>query len=609
MDQNHQYLSQHEQNHVFRLHRFFTFSILFFIFFLAYILTPYWQHSSSLAGTVLLLMITIGLNLLWSTWASNHFQFRIGKNDGLIFLILFFIVGLLNFRALTAVIPWRGDEDYHITITLQIVYLWRLKWIIFFVCLSFFLGFSAWYKSKWLLIISMTFMILYAIFFNHYHDINYITILRYPYFQSWFNALIPTFYKYIHAPEREIVFRIVPFISVVTLVWICYKNLNLKNPVVKLIWSVAFCSMPILIYYTSILYLEMPAVLLMTLVCLHIRELLYDDMQTISTHPYWYALIFIGFLKETTIPFLVSFVICRLIIRFRHPRKKRYDPNDVFNEGKVIFVVLFPFLYYIFFRNQSIDMRGFSPQISNLMNLSIYPVLLRSFFEQFGGFFLLFIVGGLLLWQKRETASFLFYIVLLILVPSFHILDNIDYTGYSRFNLFLVPLIIMASTVLINKMINKKRILSLMIALAFIGLHYRLSPLNGDGTKKPYWGNYLIDTSEHYYPYRKTLLWLKENHHNDEILFTGMYYPYYLGFYFRQLEWYPTRSIQLVDQNRNENKEFIENLLESTKPNCHVVVYHTRNHHLFEYDHLNGFSIEKVFTNQSQNYLIVYGRQ
>ena len=155
MNKDLQYANHDQPNDVFYIHRFFTSSILIFIFYLAYILAPYWRLSPSTLTTCVLFIITTGFGFLWSYWASNHFQIRINKNVWFTFVILFFIIGLLNYRALTSVIPWRGDEEYHILVTLQLVDLIPFGWIITFVLLFSFLGLSGWYRLKWLFITSI----------------------------------------------------------------------------------------------------------------------------------------------------------------------------------------------------------------------------------------------------------------------------------------------------------------------------------------------------------------------------------------------------------------------------------------------------------------------
>jgi hypothetical protein len=135
-----------------------------------------------------------------------------------------------------------------------------------------------------------------------------------------------------------------------------------------------------------------------------------------------------------------------------------------------------------------------------------------------------------------------------------------------------------------------------------------MSPINWDGTKKPLWGVYRADTAEHYYPYRETLEWLKANHEEDRILFTGMYYPYIsFAFYFGKLDWEPNHEIVLTEKTEDYNALLTEALAKANADNFDVVLYHLAGDEIPQIQDFHGFAEEQIFKNDAHS-LIVYQR-
>jgi len=75
----------------------------------------------------------------------------------------------------------------------------------------------------------------------------------------------------------------------------------------KHIMALAVASLPLSIIIRQSFILKCGG-RLNAVVCLNIRSLLRDDYQMIRQNPAWYALILIGFIKETTLPFLICFI-------------------------------------------------------------------------------------------------------------------------------------------------------------------------------------------------------------------------------------------------------------------------------------------------------------
>ena len=339
-------------------------------------------------------------------------------------------------------------------------------------------------------------------------------------------------------PYHEILFRIIPFLSVVGLAWYFQRSINQKEIHSKFLWGLAIGTIPIVFYYSSILYLEIPAIFLMTLVCIRISNLLQKDFVGLKQDIGWYALILIGFIKETTLPFLLCFLIYRTIISlWNRTSNEKLNPHteetaDVKtklpigqffrDEFFVYFVTLLPIVYYLSFRTIFENTREYTLTLSNLLDISIYTVMGRSFLEQFGIFPVFFIGGCILLFKKKKYFILWFYIILIIGYALFYFLDQNEYIGYSRFNLFFLPPILAGSSYLIKAVIERKKIYGTRPCVCNDLSSLYLSPVQNDGTKVPLWGNYFTDTSEHYYPVEDALLWMKQNDPDGNVLSAGL---------------------------------------------------------------------------------------
>lgn len=98
----------------------------------------------------------------------------------------------------------------------------------------------------------------------------------------------------------------------------------------------AVATIPTIFYYSSITYLEMPAVMLMTIVCLRIEPLARNDTSAIKQDVGWYALILLGFIKETTLPFILMFLAYRSFYLLLEYFKTRDNDNKAIKNNEPI---------------------------------------------------------------------------------------------------------------------------------------------------------------------------------------------------------------------------------------------------------------------------------
>jgi len=585
---------------------------------LGFIITPYWRSAETTSEMILILSLTILVGAIWLVVSANDLQIRIDptrSRRGFLAGLLVISI-LLNFKPLTSVIPWRGDEDYLISNTLFLASTISTKWLLAFLVPFFLLIYTAWRKTRLAIPVGILFLagvILFIWLKDPFAGIKDTVLFRYPYLNYWFFAFLPKLALVLRSdPYQEVLFRVIPFIASVALAWICQMYFVRPEKPLDLLWGGALATIPIVFYYSSILYLELPAVVLMTLVCVNIQNLLQQDFLKIKQNPFWYALILLGFIKETTTPFLLCFVGWRLIaflVKQRiAPAKMASLGHDLIQELKVALATLLPAVLYLFLRSFQTHNRSFSPDILNLTDPDVLRALGQSLVDQMGVFLILFLAGSLLLLLKKEYLAFGFLSSLFLFYPLFFALDAAGYAGYSRFNLYILPPVLAASGVLIRELTDKKRLFSILLAGALICVNVWMSPINWDGTKKPLWGNYMADTSEHYYPYREALEWLKTNHGNDRILFTGMHYPYIsFAFYFSKFDWKPDHEIVLTEKTEDQNAAISQALDQADAGNFDVVLYQVTGNEVPQNVAAHNFVQEIIFMNDAHR-LIVYSR-
>jgi hypothetical protein len=596
-----------------------TATLLASFYILAFVMSPYWSLARSESGVIINLSVIIGLGAIWSYFSAGDIQTITRVKT---FLLLgFLLVGMtaLNNATLTSVIPWRGDESTFIVRTRDLMSRVPIKFALLASFLFALIVFAVARRSSWMIfggILLESYAIIQFLLNNPFKGIGAVLLLRWPYVNYWFYIIVPIIAKYLWDPNHEFLYRIIPLVSAVGLVWMVQNKLTRSNFLINLLWGGAIATIPIVFYYSSILYAELSAVFLMMIVCFHANDLLCNDFNNIRRNPGWPALVLLGFVKETVIVFLLCFLISRTVISVRRQitvsKVSLQDKikNYLIGELPVVFCVLYPYVLYTVFRVYLINIRsyirGYSPNLTNLFNLTLYKITAQSFIEQFGVFLPFFFCGLLLLLWKRDYIVAFFTLFLFIGVPLFYGIDTNSqaYLGYSRFNLFVLPPILVGSVAALNQISKWGKMASVSIACISISLNLILSPVYLDGTKVPYWGNYLLDTSEHYYPYDQALLWLKNNHSSERILFSEMFYNYYLSFYFAKLDWHPTYDVQLSPEHADEASTLSNILSDARLGRFGLVLYQVKGNDIPQPVEYGEFCLEKIFKNQAHTLLL-----
>ena len=608
------------------LPRTFIIALLFSFYMLAFVITPLWNLVPSVKSRLATLIVILIAGTIWSVVSGSALRVHFHLRDGVFFAVLLALMIALNYRQLTSGLPVMGDEDFHLFRTLFLTnkILQMQRWVLFglFAFTIFFI--LAWVKPRWaeyagaIIAIGVVF---YYLTENPFENAGVDFFVRYPFISNWFAAVAPTIAALIDNPYHEALYRIMPLFFAAALAWSFQHHLPHSNTPTGLLWGISIATLPLVFYYSSILYLEMPAVFLMMVVSFRIKDLLQDDSASVKRNAGWYCLILIGFIKETTIPFLACYLACRWIVQFlqRKPGSPLYRQpvgipveqpkfsltGAILGELSIAFSVLFPAFFYLVFRSMFTTTRSFGFEWMSIFEPRAYSALARSFVDQFGIFLLFFIAGCILLFKRKEYAKAGFMLLVFLGTPLFYIVDNWVYAGYGRFNLFILPPILLGASTLVEWASERKKGISIGAACLAILVSLMLSPINLDGSKRPYWDNYTFDTAEHYYPYREAISWLKDTYPEEPVLVGGMTYHYYFEFYDYMFNWRPGATFQRADNTIGDPEALSQALVEAQINDYQIVLFQVLDKDIPQLPNPSTFHQEKVFRNSAQ-VLVVY---
>jgi hypothetical protein len=540
-------LTDPDVQHQGRLGHRATAALLFLAFDLSYILCPYWRAPVPAAGQTVLLVATAVLGIWWAHLAAGEHSFSWARIDAIALLLIGACVLALNARALLVGVPWRGDEAFHLGRSL-----WLLRGVLgkllvplvitLIVTASAFLV-PARLGRSWLLPLLFALLValqgVWLFVYRPFPPIPLTTmgIARYPSFVSWLSAapwiaVFPWWRPFEPFSGRfvEAIFRLTPFVASVLLCWHGFRAVRARSIAAGLCLALAIATMPLVFYYSSIFYLEMPAVLLMAVVLGGGDAVLTLEPRELRRSNAWLALVLIGFVKETTLPFLAAFVALRLLARARALR-----PGVTWRaaaaELLVCFCAVFPLATYMLLRSLWGVERTLTPAFGQLVRLDLWRTALHSYAEQFGALALLALAGVAIVAYRRRWLHAAFLVGAFAADVALHFIDKPWWVGYSRFNLFLVPSVVAAAATAVQAIAGRRATLASILLVLIAAANLCWSPVNWDGTKKPGWGQYDLDTSEHYYPYREAIRDINRRHASDRILFAGMYYYYPVALY------------------------------------------------------------------------------
>jgi hypothetical protein len=553
--------------------RTFGIILLGFFFALAYLFSPYWLYITTIKDNaviqaigakpamIITLILLMLLGLVWSYLAAGNVPVQVtpagqkSLNRRILPLAaLALLVLACNYGPLCNNISVLGDESYHITrIRLLHTFLYWfftavknliLPAIVFFTLTAL----LAWWKRcRAETIIGIILAGFLAIYLGMvaYHSPDFVgrlDMLRYPFLSCWFDNLGPIWRV---NPYDERLFRIIPLLSafgVGCFGWWAARKENV-TPIASFIFAFAMMLTPAVYYYSTTLYLEMPAVVLLLFVMYYVEPVLTEDFESVRGSPGWYALMAVGFIKETLAALIIGFIVLRLLIRgLIIIKNKAITGRTILNEAAAAFCIGAPLAIYIMLRLAfgEPDTRAYGFSFNNITNTSLYIVAAKSIWNQFG-LILPIALGGLVLCIFRRRFVMALSMVFLFLFHSFfHFVERSDYVGLARFNLFIFPIIVVPAIIGLGWLTEKNRWATLVAVIAILPVNILMSPVALTGEKDPLWsspGNKI--TTEYYFPLEEPVVWLKSHYPKTPVYISGAYGDSNILWYFDKIGYHP----------------------------------------------------------------------
>ena len=205
-------------------------------------------------------------------------------------------------------------------------------------------------------------------------------------------------------------------------------------------------------------------------------------------------------------------------------------------------VVLAPLAIYLYFRGQGPTVRfAYVFDVTNFAEPKLYVVFGRALWEQFG---VLLVVAAYGLWCAVRSRPRLALFCVTVLIGYFLFfcgdanrrvqIDGVwlpGYLGYSRFMLSLLPPLLALAWVGMSHLLERRRVWALAIAALWLAGNVWMSPLRLDGSRAKGWGDYVIDTQDHQYPYDALYGWLGDQLSGEAatVAVVGRRYGYDIG--------------------------------------------------------------------------------
>ena len=603
-------------------------SFLGSLFAMSYLLSPYWlvpaeSQKHCLAEIIgqtpakaVTILILFAIGILWVWLAAGDIPAALDKKrkgdyrDWIAPSILGLVVLAFNYAALHNSIAVGGDEEWHI---------WRWE-VLRSIVRPLFTGDNAAIAAIIsLLLVGFLFfpkrpagiikLIVVCVIglaaclwtgFPTVPKLEYL-LVRYPFVSCWFHQLGP-----IWDVNRfdEAMFRLIPMLSSFAIGFFALWALRKEGAgrLIAIIVGLAFALTPNIYYHSTILYLELPAVALLLAALYFIEPLLKDDFETVRRCPGWYALLAAGFIKETLMILIFGMVGLRVLVRMCILLKdKGLNKRSILYEIAAIFCIAAPLGVYLFFRIYFGDVRTFTPNYSNLTNISFYAVAGKALWYQFAGLLILAGFGVIVCFVQKRFVTACSLLLLFVMHFFFYYLDNPDYIGLARFNLLLFGPLGAFALIFVVWLTGKSRVALLAVVVMCLIINLLLSPVAITGDKDPTWASPAISKSELYFQHEEAVNWLKVNRPNWPVLISGHYSKVRVYWYFAKAK-YRTRFRSLkLKRGRSYSEDLKMTIANARKAGYPLVLFHRMKSGVTlteEEKSVLGYKAVKIFRNR-----------
>ncbi len=585
---------------------------LFLLFSLAFIVTPLWSIGTNVYYQTFLMFGLVVSGWFWAKLASTTIQITIPQKGFWFLLICFVLIVFINFKPISNNISYLGDEIHHLIKPFMVNKMVGAPILFFGTVIFGAIYFSLYKKINGLTlylsgVLILSSVILFSFFFDEsLRETFEMYLVRFPFLPTLLSSIMASITGTFGGVYHEFSYRLVPLICIfLTGVYCTIQFFGNRSALKRVLVFASIISIPSVYYYSSILYLEPLILLLTTVILVNINALLAKDLKSKKVENLgWICLLLLGFIKETVVPILVGFLFIRGI---KWIFEKNYSFQSFWEEVQIAFSLLLPLAIYLWFRG---DVRGFNFDPSGAFDLSIYKLFFITIWEQFGLVLPIAAIAFLFL-KSIGTWERIFISVTTVITFVFYLLDfGGIFIGYSRFNLFFAPFILVLFCKGIFEIKNEW---VANIALAgIICTNLYLSPINVDGSRYLNWERCIdcVNMSvDMVYPINEALNWassnLKKEDYQIHILKPRKYYYPYKEFYLKKYQWKPSIDFGVIDSEYFKIQ--LANLLEKpTDKKRAIIVQPPKNWELPKaLSPSQNFEL-KTFTNQTLPIYILF---
>lgn len=467
----------------------------------------------------------------------DYFKINIKKIDLFIILSVLLFTFIINFKFLNSSIVFQGDEEGHISRAIRFfgrikLLIINLKYFISFLILSLIALSSGLYfiinkhskiNKKILIITLISFsFFLFSIVISLIKKEPFIHF-RYPPFVTFIHGLIISpipLIRYSEICNRLIAF--VPLLLTGIIIYLYLRRIKI-NILLSFFILITFSTLPVIMYYYSIVYLEQFMVFFLSIPIILLLYNFEKKEEIINKNIIALIIGLSGFVKDTVLPILIAMFLFLLLLELLEKNKKFL--KKVINLTVYFILIFLPMVFYLILRIIS-GVRKHALDINNLFKIKLYSSFAIAIFEQLNIIIFLIIIFTIIysIIKKKFLLENILAIFIIIFNFLFFAIDKINFAGYSRFNMGYIAAIIiyliLFAKILNNVKFKYKYFIYSIFFLLVITINLLLTPFTYE--KRNAWGDPPKNRKSigiTYYPYNELCHWLLKNYNSQKCFY------------------------------------------------------------------------------------------
>ncbi|MCS7048397.1 MAG: hypothetical protein NZ483_03760 [Verrucomicrobiae bacterium] len=476
-----------------------------------------------------------------------------------------------------AEVPYRGDESFHL-ISVQLRWLMLREVAVALLPVVAFAVVAWWRKGAWIVAtVVLLFLLATWVSPGWYspelinHEYAQFRLYRYPAAESWVAALLgglgwENWSRVIFSNEMA---RLLSVWSVLSLGFVFGGDQRWRAEPAR--WTAlatwGMVTSPNLLFHGAMAYLELPAILLATVVLMDAEAWLARPWPQVCRWPAWWAMVLLPFTKETALPVVLALVAGRMIAQWhRHESQQqaggmRYRAQrlraTIRGEWPVWLTILGPATVYVALRTAH-EFRGYPALWQNYLEPSLWWQALSALGRQYGLLVPLALCGAVVCRKRRRVRLAVGCFVAMLV---FMVGDYATWIGSGRFNLMLLPPLLILGWEGLTRSRESHPTLARGAAVLLLATNFWLSPVGWEGRR----GAWDV-VQERWYPYRQCFEDIRARQPEARLALANMDWPYAYSIPMLQIGW-SANVIQLPPQSVEAALQF------ASTTNTTVVIY------------------------------------